>query len=673
MAVFFVLIKFSFFATLHFNNFMLTKLLPKRFQLAKTFVLTILFFAFVIRCSLYFLTLNTIDFSIINLFKILVIGIFYDIGVLSYVLLLYTIYLLIIPKKFHGSKLDKLITKFTYGLLLFVFIFSFLAEVPFWQEYQRRYNFIAVDYLLYTYEVVENIHQSFPIPLLVGVIVLILIISIRFAKKRNAYKLTFESDDSFNKKIIPAFFAVLIFSLFHFKVKNTNAEIFDNINESELAKSGLFSFFAAYKSNELNYKEFYDTISKKEVYGILRKNIKASNDSLINYEGIKRHTINLGEEKKPNIIFIGLESLNARFMTTFGNDKVWTPTLDSLVGESIFFNNLYATGTRTIRGIEAISLSIPPTPGRSIVKRENNENLFTIGEVFKQKGYSRSFIYGGDGHFDNMTDYFSYNGFDIVDRRKLHRLKKNLPTKRTRIEDEETTFENAWAICDGDLFNKVIKVADKQHKEQQPFFNFVMTSSNHKPHTYPENIIDLPPGVDIRGSMKYLDESLRRFLVTAKTKPWFENTIFVIMSDHCAFSAGRTEINVENHHIPAFIFNMKENKPTVINKLSSQIDIFPTLFGYLNWSYTSNLYGKDINKMNPEDERALIGNHRKVGLLKPGKLLLLETQRGHVFYDWNKLKNEITPIKTDSTFLKETISYYQAAYEMFKNEKLKLN
>lgn len=653
---------------------MLTQLLPKRFQLAKTFVLTILFFAFIVRFSLYFLTLNTIDFSIVNLFKILTIGAFYDVGVLSYIFLLYTIYLLLIPKKLHGSKFDRVVTKFTYGLLLFVFIFSFLAEIPFWQEYQRRFNFIAVDYLLYTYEVVENIHQSFPIPLLVGVIILILVISIKYAKNRNAYKYTFESNEPFSKKIIPTFFSILVFSFFHFKVKNTNAEIFNNINENELAKSGMFSFFAAYKSNELNYKEFYDTIPQKEVYTILRKNVKAQNDSLINNEGIKRITVNnTGKEKKPNIIFIGLESLNARFMTTFGNKHTWTPTLDSLVEKSIFFKNLYATGTRTIRGIEAISLSIPPTPGRSIVKRENNENLFTIGEVFKQKGYSRSFIYGGDGHFDNMTNYFSNNGFDIVDRRKLHRLKKNLPTKRTRIEDEETTFENAWAICDGDLFNKVLKVADEQHKKQQPFFNFIMTSSNHKPYTYPENIIDIPPGEDIRGSMKYLDESLRRFLAEAKTKPWFENTVFVIMSDHCAFSAGRTEINVENHHIPAFIFNLKENKPNIINKLSSQIDIFPTLFGYLNWNYTSKLYGRDINKMKPEDERAFIGNHRKVGLLKPGKLLLLETQRGHVFYDWNQSKNEIIPTKTDSIILKETISYYQAAYEMFKNEKLKLN
>lgn len=653
---------------------MLRKLFPKRFELLKTFSLTIICFAFIVRTILYFLSLDHIDFSFTSLIKIFIIGFFYDLGSLSYIIALYALYLIILPTKFHGNKFDRIITKFFYGLFLFVFIFSFLAEIPFWQEYQRRYNFIAVDYLLYTYEVVENIHQSFPLPLLIGVIVLILIFSIRYASKKGAFKATFNNSDSFKTKLIPSTVIFLILAFFHYNIKSVDAESFSNVNENELAKSGMYAFFSAYKSNELNYNEFYPTIKKDNVYFTLLKNTKAVNDSLISTDkSIRRYTKNEGIEQKPNIIFIGLESLNARFMKYFGNTKNWTPKLDSLVNESIFFSNVYATGTRTIRGLEAISLSIPPTPGRSIVKREHNNDLFTIGEIFKQKGYSRTFMYGGDGHFDNMTNYFSYNGFDIIDRRKLHRIKEKLPTKRTRIEDEETSFENAWAICDGDLFTKALKVADKQHKEGRPFFDFIMTSSNHKPYTYPDGVVDIPSGTNIIGSIKYLDESLYRFLKEAKTKPWFDNTVFVIMSDHCGFSAGRTEINVKNHHIPAFIYNLKDKEPTKIDKLSSQIDIFPTLFGYLNWSYETNLYGKDISKMLPEDERAFIGNHRKVGLLKKDRLLILETQKKHSFYNWNKENNELAPIKTDSLFLEETISYYQSAFELFKNGDLKLS
>ena len=651
---------------------MIQQILPKRFSLLKTFALTFLVFAFIVRLFLYIFSFSHIDFSIINMIKVFGIGLFYDIGSLAYFLALYVVYLLLIPSKFYGSKLDKIITKFSYGLFLFIAIFSFLAEIPFWQEYQRRYNFIAVDYLLYTYEVVENIHQTFPLPLLIGVIVLILIFSIRFAKKKGAYKNTFENSDSFKTKLIPSVLILGILALFHFNIKNTQAEIFNNVNENELAKSGLYSFFAAYKSNELNYKDFYPTIDENKNYALLKNIIKAENDSLFYGEkSISRFTKNEGIEQKPNVIFIGLESLNATFMTRFGNNANWTPTLDSLEKKSVSFTNLYATGTRTIRGMEAISLAIPPTPGRSVVKRENNDNLFTVGEVFKQKGYSRTFIYGGDGHFDNMTNYFSYNGFDIVDRKKPHRLSENLPTKRSRIEDNEVTFENAWATCDGDLFNKLLKVADEQHKKKQPFFDFIMTSSNHPPYTFPKGVIDSDENTR-ENAIKYLDKSIQQFFEKAKTKPWFENTVFIIMSDHCAYSAGRTEINVRNHHIPAFIVNLKNKNSQEVDKLSSQIDIFPTLFGYLNWSYNTKLFGKDISKMKPKDERAFIGNHRKVGLLKPNKLLILETNKNHTSYRWNKEENKITPTETDSLFFNETISYYQSAYDLFKNGGLKI-
>lgn len=652
---------------------MLNIILPKRFQLLKTFSLTILFFSFITRLVLYVLAFKHIDFSIIKLIKIAFVGFFFDIGNLLYLISLYAIYLLIIPSKFHGSILDKVLTKFAYGLFLFIYIFSFLAEIPFWQEYQRRYNFIAVDYLLYTYEVVQNIHESFPLPLLVGIIILILAISIRYASKRNAYKNTFNNSDSFKTKLIPTLIIVISLAFYHNFMTNNNAEIFTNINENELAKSGMYSFFAAYKSNELNYNEFYATLPKEKTYKLLSKNITAANDSLLSLNNIYRHTQNEGTELKPNVIFIGLESMSATFLERYGNTKNWTPAIDSLLKESISFTTMYATGTRTIRGLEAISLAIPPTPGRSVVKRNNNENLFTIGEVFKKKGYTRTFFNGVDGYFDNMTNYFGFNGFDVIDRKKKLRIQKEIPTQRIPIRDDQVTYENVWGACDGDMYNIILNKADEEHKKKSPFFYFLMTNSNHKPYSYPDGFINKELQGTREGAVKYADKTLKLFFEEAKTKPWFKNTVFVIMADHCAYSAGKTEINVKNHHIPAYIYNLKNQPVKEVDKLSSQIDIFPTLFGYLNWSYDTKLFGTDINKMQPKDERAFIGNHRKVGLLKKDKLLLLETNKKHKSYSWNKTKNEITLTKTDSLFLNETISYYQSAFELFKNGKLKAN
>ncbi len=601
-------------------------------------------------------------------------GLWFDIGSLSYIVAFYALYFLIMPSRFAGSKVDRYLVNFTYTLLLFVTTFSFLAEITFWTEYQRRFNFIAIDYLLYTYEVVQNINEAYPIPLILLVLVTIIASVIYIKRRKNVFTNTFESKNRFVSRFTVVAICFIILGIFHFSVRNTQAEIFDNVNENEIAKSGLYSFFAAYNSNELDYVEFYETVQEEGLITSVQQLVKAPNDSLTGgINNLKRIIVNEGEEIRPNVIFIGMESMNAAYLSRFGSTKNLTPGIDTILKHSVAFTNLYATGTRTIRGLEAVSLSIPPTPGRSIVKRSNNDRLFTIGEVFKQKGYSRTFITGGDGHFDNMAKYFSGNGFDIVDRSKDFRVHDELPTRRTRITDDQITFENAWGACDGDIYNVVIDKADEDYKSDQPFFYMFMTNSNHSPYTYPEGIVDIPSGTNRTGAITYADKAFKQFFEDAKNKPWFKNTVFVVASDHCAYSAGRTEINVRSHHIPAFIYNLKDVEPHEVDKLASQIDIFPTLFGYLNWSYTTNLFGKDINQFKPEDERAFIANHRKLGLLKNDKLLILNEKKDHDFYNYNLKDNVLTPVKTDSLFLTEAITYYQAAYELFKKDELKID
>jgi phosphoglycerol transferase MdoB-like AlkP superfamily enzyme len=405
----------------------------------------------------------------------------------------------------------------------------------------------------------------------------------------------------------------------------------------------------------------------------LKKMIVAENETFVSPKpySIKREVKNAGEEYKPNVIFICIESFSADFMHRFGNQENITPYLDSLAPKSIFFTNLFATGTRTVRGMEAISLSVPPSPGSSIVKRKkNNTDLFTIGTVFKQKNYKNVFFYGGDGYFDNMNQYFGGNGFDIVDRGRGYIMGDSFKSKRTNINDNEVQFENAWGICDEDIYNKVLKEADKDFANKQLFFNFVMTTSNHKPYTYPEGRIDIPSKSGRSGAVKYTDYAIYDFLEKAKKKPWFKNTVFVIMSDHCASSAGKQELDVAKYHIPAFIYNLPQHEPIEMNQLCSQIDLFPTLFGYLNWSYTTQLFGRDVNKMKPEDERTFIGNYRKMGYLKDDKLMVLGDMKSANYYSWDKKSNLLDLLPNNEQAQKEAISYYQCHDYLFQNNLL---
>ena len=655
----------------------MSKLFPKRFALLKAYITLFLILSFIIRLSFLFWNFSEVDKNLFTLGNTFIIGFLFDVATISFFTIPYLIYLILFPKRFYGSILDKVITYFGFSLGVLIVFFSFFGELTFWDEFQRRYNFIAVDYLIYTYEVVKNINESYPLPILISAMLALVLTSIFIIYKLNYFSKTFNSQTSFKSKLIATipWGAVVVISICF--VTNKSADFSDNRYNNELAKSGIYSFFAAFRNNELPYSEFYKTIPKALAYKTVKANYIDSKNILVNSNenAIYRTIINsdsILKPTKPNVIFICIESLSGDFLKEFGNKSNITPTLDSLANNSLFFENLYATGTRTVRGMEAITLSIPPTPGRSIVKRRNNQGLFTIGEVFKQQGYERNFFYGGDGYFDNMNTYFGGNGFNIVDRGRGFLLDKSITTTRTNIEDNEVTFENAWGVCDMDIYNKVLKEADKAHETGVPFFDFVMTTSNHKPYTYPEGKIDIPSGAGRHGAVKYTDYTIGEFIKKAKAKAWYNNTVFVIMSDHCASSAGRWELDVKNYHIPGLIFNLPNQEPKKVNKLASQIDVFPTLFSALNWDYKSNLFGKDIMSMQPQDERAFIGNYRKLGYLKDEKVLILDEQANANFYSWNPVDNSLGSIPTEDKFEQKSISFYQVADDLYRSEGLKI-
>jgi phosphoglycerol transferase MdoB-like AlkP superfamily enzyme len=656
---------------------MILKIFPSRFALLKAFVFLFLIISFLVRLSFLFWNFSEIDKGIFTLGNTFVVGFLFDLATISFFAIPYLIYLLILPNNFNGSLLDKCISYFGFSLGVLVLFFSFFGELTFWDEFERRYNFIAVDYLIYTYEVVKNINESYPLPILISAMLALVLASIFITFRLGYFRVTFTSNTTFKSKFIVSIPWLLIVTICVLFITNKQANWSENRYNNELSKAGIYSFFAAFRNNELPYKDFYKTIQKEQAYKMVKASYNNTDDVFTNPSdnSIYRTIINsdsLHKPIKPNVIFICIESLSSKYLTAFGSEDNITPNLDSLEKESLFFNKLYATGTRTVRGMEAITLSIPPTPGRSIVKRKNNQGLFTIGEIFKQQGYSRNFFYGGDGYFDNMNTYFGGNGFDIIDRGRGFLLDASIKANRTNIEDDEVTFENAWGVCDMDIYNKVLKEADKAHETGKPFFDFVMTTSNHKPYTYPEGKIDIPSGSGRNGAIKYTDYAIGHFLEKAKEKAWFNNTVFVIMSDHCASSAGRWELDVKNYHIPALIYNLPNIKPQIVDKLCSQIDMYPTLFGLLNWDYNSNLFGKNIMEMQTEEECAFIGNYRKLGYLKDNKVLILDEQANANFYDWNPIDNSLTSKKMDDTFLSKSIAFYEVADDLYRNGGLKI-
>ena len=609
------------------------------------------------RSVLFGISASEVNSSFFSLLRFFLIGLFFDTVAFSYFMIPIVIFLMFVTDKFFNSVFHKWFAYSAYFIAFFILLFNGVSEFFFWDEFGVRYNFIAVDYLVYTTEVLDNIWESYPIPLLVSIILISDLAILYLIFKKRWLSVSLESKSKFGKRMTVGTGLLVLPVISILFVNFSWAEKTSNRYNNELSKNGIYSLFAAFLNNELDYETFYATRSTSTNFQNLRKEIKTGNSEFISNEltDITRKVANDGgEEKKYNVLFVTVESLSGEFLEYMGSKKgKLTPHLDTLVNKSLLFTNFYAVGTRTIWGLEAVALSAPPKPGQSVIKRANSENMFSMGQLFKQRGYDLKFIYGGYGYFDNMNYFFENNGYKVVDR--------------SLIPDNEVTFANAWGICDQDLFTKVLSEADLSFAAGKPFLNLAVTTSNHRPFTYPEGFIDIPSGTNREGAVKYCDYAIGELIRKASTKPWFNNTLIIVMADHCAGSAGQAELPFMEYQIPFIIYNPSLIQPQKADQLSSQVDVAPTLFGLLNWSYESKFFGKDILKMNPQDERAFIANYQKLGFIKKDGLTILSPQQKVTSYKIDRFTGNIEKQEPDNNIVSEAIMYYQSANYVHKN------
>ena len=254
--------------------------IPKRYQLLFTFVLIYLTTSFLVRIALYCWSFGNIDFSIVSLFRIIFTGLFFDVGTISFFTLPYGLYLLIVPNKLHGSWPDRIITYFALFVGLTIFVFSFFAEFTFWEEFSSRFNFIAVDYLVYTNEVVENINESYPLPVLLSAVILVVFAIIYIASKKQVLANTFAAQSNIKQRLTTSLILIFVPFCFILFIENEDAEWSLNRYENELSKSGIYSFFAAFRNNELEYTDFYLTQDLDTSVKLFKQNVVSKTDSL---------------------------------------------------------------------------------------------------------------------------------------------------------------------------------------------------------------------------------------------------------------------------------------------------------------------------------------------------------------------------------------------------------
>lgn len=338
------------------------------------------------------------------------------------------------------------------------------------------------------------------------------------------------------------------------------------------------------------------------------------------------------DQRRLNLVIILEESLGATYVGALGGIKNLTPNLEQLGKQGWWFENLYATGTRSVRGIEAVTTGFLPTPARAVVKLLGSRGgFFTLADLLGREGYHSEFIYGGEGHFDNMASFFLANGFDqVIDERDY----------------DSPVFRGSWGVSDEDLFTKTDERLQQHHAAGRPSFTLVFTSSNHTPFDYPAGRIEHydEPAATENNAIRYADFALGQFFDTARSRDYWRDTVFIIVADHDNQVVGENLVPVERFHIPGIILGA-DIAPRRIATVASQIDLPTTALSLIGISASHPMLGRDFNRVaDHADGRAMMQFGERFVWMENNALVILAPEQVPVFAHYDALLKKVIPV-----------------------------
>lgn len=497
---------------------------------------------------------------------------------------------------------------------LWILVYMELATAPFIQEYDLRPNRLFIEYLIYPKEVMSMLWTGYKLELFIGAAgtAITLILGWKWSKKLT------DSAQQIHWKWRPllAILVVLIgvagarSSLGH-RPLNPAMVAFSSdplLNDLTLNSSYSLLFAVNNMKSEKSAEQFYGKMDSQKMLEIVRESSKKSdfNPELL---PTMNHNFATYKGKPKNLVILLQESLGTQFVGSLGGLPL-TPNLDKLTEEGWLFTQMYATGTRSVRGIEAVTTGFPPSPSRSVVKLSKSQTgFFTIADLLKNQGYHTQFIYGGEANFDNMKTFFFGNGFEQIVEEKDYR---------------NPGFVGSWGVSDEDLYNKADEEFERLSKDDKPFFSLVFTSSNHSPYEYPQGKIEQYDEnyMTRNNAVKYSDYALGTFFEKAKKSGYWDDTIFIVIADHDARVSGANLVPVKHFHIPALIIG-KGIEPRKDDRISNNIDMPPTLLSLIGVDAKSPMIGRDLTKpLAREDERAMMQYDKNFGYLTRDNLVV---------------------------------------------------
>lgn len=572
-------------------------------------------------------------------------------------LLIVPLLLLSFSPKFLGGVVNIFLKLYFLAIFLFV-IYIENATFPFFAEYDVRPNYLFVEYLEYPKEVFAMIFAEYKLALFISFMMLSLFTFFYFRFIKPEFKHIFQT--KFLARVLWFLpIGILLFggirsSFGHRPANISDAMYSNNRIVNEITKNSPYSIgYAMYSNKKYGIKKLkYGNMPIDEAISRVKNALDIQSDD---NESIFRRLekTHFPTNKKKNLVILIEESMGYQFVEAVGGEAGITPRLNSLANESILFRNLYSNGTRSIRGIAGLVSGNFAVPGKGVLKRpKSQKDFFTISKLLKPHGYHTIFLYGGESRFDNMRGWFLGNGFDeIIDQPKF----------------KDPKFVGTWGVSDGDLLSRANEEFVKLYIQNQPFGAVIFSTSNHTPFDFPQDDIDLVPNVktkSVKNAVKYADEAIGQFINQAKNSGYYEDTVFVIASDHNVRVYGDDVVPVEMFQIPAMILGSGV-KPLSYDRLSTQGDVLATALDLLGIDMSYPIMGNSIFKDTKKDI-SLMQFNTTYGLRRGNKVAVIQPdKKPKTFLYQNK---HLVPTTHDNELEKDALAFVITLNHIYKNK-----
>lgn len=561
-------------------------------------------------------------------------------------------------------------------------VFSGFVEYFFFEEFEARFNHVALDYLLYPGEVAGNVWESYPVPVYVG----LALVAGGFAAwciQRRLRGLAFERR-AWRSRVASAGIVLAVAGVASAALVWMPDPSTSDRRVAEIGSNGWIELVRAFRTAGLDYESFYRTLPEPERarWACSELGWTKPDDPMRAFVAADRREPTAGpsesRDRPRDVVVIIGESFGSEFVGALGGKRNCTPGFDRWAKRGLLLSNVVPTGNRTVRGLEGVLCSFVPLPGDSIWKRDKSDDVATLARVLQEQGYRTEFVYGGDGAFDGMRSFALRNGYGAF-------LEDSLIGDSSYPED---AFRTIWGVADEHLFDRLLDRQRAAEADGVPYFATALTVSNHKPFLTPDSasfglrgdkllasggfaivllgisvlawrawrarargatiaVLSLAwlvlgvgawseaqPRDSRESAVRYADRALADYLDKAEASGLLDHTVVLFVGDHGARVYGAERIPVASYRVPAlFVCPGSSRDGTVIPRLCSQIDLAPTLLSLAGVDAFAPFFGTDLLRLEPDGPgRAFVIHNRDIGLLTDRTLTVLGLRKTTTWY-----------------------------------------